>query len=415
MECPFASWKGYCFGIALMSMAGKEHHTIKYAIRAWSPNTIKSYNTGWKRLLTFMFEQEGFEHSFDSEESIRKLMEEFITWLIRENDERCSPSAVDITKSSVVSLFGLAFNINSKFFSDAKIITQMLKGHRRMHPKLPRYLESWDISLFIDYCRNNFESEAGYPDFYECLQNRTIGIIAVFTFLRPVEIANLSFQGSREVTEGLYLTTLIKTEYARAAAVFIPKLSDDKISPYYWVTALRKKVLETNPKATSLFMTQSGQFKCSTYQIRKALNNILIKLGLGNIYTAYSFKHAAMSYLVKQNVPAAQIEEACRYKFVMRQSMLAQFYAVTEASLKIPRILAEAYLKNSTPNNPLPNPSPEEEELKDIKSLEKYYNKLDDLYIQEEFDLPRRLNIDPPTEEVSASYKDKETGKWILN
>jgi hypothetical protein len=80
----------------------------------------------------------------------------------------------------------------------------------------------------------------------------------------------------------------------------------------------------------------------TTYHIRKILINNSTKAGIPSHFTAYSYKHAAISYLVRFNIPQQQIEQACRFKFHKHE------YAVSESVKQIHKLLAYATSQNRT-------------------------------------------------------------------
>jgi hypothetical protein len=74
----------------------------------------------------------------------------------------------------------------------------------------------------------------------------------------------------------------------------------------------------------------------------------LTKAGIPSHFTAYSYKHAAISYLVKFNIPQQQIKQACRFKFYKQDSKIFAYYAISKSLKLIHKLLSSATSQNRT-------------------------------------------------------------------
>jgi hypothetical protein len=76
------------------------------------------------------------------------------------------------------------------------------------------------------------------------------------------------------------------------------------------------------------------------YKSRYLLKNLLSDLDFSEDKTPCSFKYAAISYLVNQNVPMESINEAASY--ATGSKMVRDRYSISTTQMQIHKLLAEA-------------------------------------------------------------------------
>jgi hypothetical protein len=106
-------------------------------------------------------------------------------------------------------------------------------------------------------------------------------------------------------------------------------------------TLIRPNELRSLRTDKSNFTRTTEGAQLSDNKIHLSLKAILSYIGPAQ-FGLYSFKHAAMTYLVKMNVPEAYIAQAARYKDKSQPSVIGKYYARTEAVKKIQILLSQA-------------------------------------------------------------------------
>jgi hypothetical protein len=181
------------------------------------------------------------------------------------------------------------------------------------------------------------------------------------------------------VDGGLILRTVVKTNQEKHTLVFVPKLSDDRIDPCGAVTELVKLVRQRhgNGEGIHLFMKYLERVPLFTYNLKSMLVETLRAAQIQR-YTAYTYKHAAMKYLVEHNVSLDTINTAARYK----KAIVGKFYSYVPSLRKMHELLAQAVTNNYKELPPpyetaivkaLPAPGPVSLEEKPQK-LVRYWN-----------------------------------------
>jgi site-specific recombinase XerD len=155
--------------------------------------------------------------------------------------------------------------------------------------------------------------------------------VVFFTILRPNELTNLSKQSIKHEKEGALLCTKVKTVNDQLVNVFIPKVEDIRICPWSHLNKLMEyNEINFTDNLDYIWLQPKGGSHLTTHHIWKILLNDLTKAGILSHFTAYSYKHAAISYLVRFGIPQQQIEQACRFKFHKQSSMISAYYTVSD-------------------------------------------------------------------------------------
>jgi integrase len=181
--------------------------------------------------------------------------------------------------------------------------------------KRERFVETWDAGLLLDYLRTvkiDLTEDIILDEDYRMLLNKTISLVAFFTILRPNELANLNKQSVKQQKDGALLCTKIKTVNDQLANIFIPKVEDTRICPWSHLNKLMEyNDISFKDDVNSIWKQPKGGSQLTTYHIRKILTENLSKAGIPSHFTAYSYKHVAIPFLVKFGIPQQQIERAC--------------------------------------------------------------------------------------------------------
>jgi integrase len=400
-QCPFEN-EGWCFAVALMTARGLSTD-LQYATlqQPYQPKTFKQYCFAWKRVALFVKETD-HPCSFYGPAAIQQFYVDFVMWLQDPLNKRIAASTVKVIKTALSTLLQITFSYNPTTERTAK---NLAKAWNKDHKTGARYIEMWEAANFLEWCnRNTFDFSVDPTEGqHELLQEKTLALIAFFTLLRPNELQSLKFKPDknfRRVENGIVTYITVKSYQNRITQLFIPNVDNNlQISPRHHVEHLLK--LRKAADEALFIDTKTGQ-QLSLYRIILALKEVLAQIGAAS-YGAYSFKHAAMTYLVKQNVPEKDINQAARYSSKGQQSVVGKYYACSEAQIKIFELIAQAANKRE---------NEEKERYKDVrKKVEEIKEKRKEK-LEEEIREDEKESEKPRVNKVKDIDTDSDSIDW---
>jgi integrase len=305
----------------------------------YQPKTFKEYCFGWKKVALFVKEND-HPCSFYGPGAIQQFYVDFILWVQDPQNKRITASTVRVIKTSLSTLLQVAFSYDP---TEAKIAKNLAKTWNKSHKQGARYLEMWNAADLLDWCEKNPIDFSVQPrmEQHDALQTKTMALIALFTLLRPNELASLKFKPEkdfRRLEDGIVTYITVKSYQNRITQVFIHNVENFHISPRHHVEHLLK--LRKEEDEAVFINLKTGQ-QLSLYMTILALKDVLGQIGQAS-YGAYSFKHAAMTFLVKQKVPEKDINAAARYSSKGQPSIMGKYYACSEATKQIFELIAKA-------------------------------------------------------------------------
>jgi hypothetical protein len=141
-------------------------------------------------------------------------------------------------------------------------------------------------------------------------------------------------------SDGLLVRAKLKNYSDKLVLVFVPMVLDQQtICPVTALDALNKFYLDHNMKTTYLFSGLDGVL-LPPATLTRLINELLIKVGIEQKFTAYSIKHSAISFLSENGISVEDIAAAARYKEA--DSVVAKHYAVLPAIKRVHALLAKA-------------------------------------------------------------------------
>jgi hypothetical protein len=303
-----------------------------------------------------------------NKEDLGELFINYLIWM-KEKDENnelvnIKKSEFHLCSSAVSSFLQLIFKDSQNAFVN-KITRQVSRGYNLEYVKVERYQELWDANIAMKYWNNKvfdidkIPQEDKVKESFLFYRNKTIFLFAFFSLLRPSELANLRISKDFRLStkDGDFFTLEIKSFSGWKRKVFVPRLENKKLCPLenleklIIVTRQYQMILQTEEE---LFGKKNGiintnlDFAFLKDNCRDKLNcrliSISIKRELENMgidvskYTAYSMKHAVVSFLTKLHVPADLLDTLVHYK--MKNKTIITHYAHFEASKQLYKLLA---------------------------------------------------------------------------
>jgi hypothetical protein len=278
-------------------------------------------------------------------------------------------------------LFSKAYfpKISPGFFKFNKAICTLFKYREKHQYDLSNRKEISNIESFFAWCYNSYNQKVidtmcSDKDFIQ-LQKRVCGLIIIFTLLHPSEINLINSSEILTVDEGLFLYTSPKSQKAKYLPIFLPKLDNKIISPYFWCLQLLYNN-KYKSKSPYLFIDlKDSNNPLPPSSICAYLFQIIEEMKLiDRDYSSYSFKRATMSYFNNKGFDEKRTITACRHTICNQKDLLYTHYKVKSEYLPLLNVLLQTIPKNipqfissSSPSSTI-TPS-NEQSSKNISSL----------------------------------------------
>jgi site-specific recombinase XerD len=335
--------RGKLFFISLMRLMDFSPKRIKaQLIECNASSTMQSYFSAWNYFFDFLVSEGTYENGFDNRVEIQKTFDDFIFWISDEDEPICPKGSVRLVRSAVSFALESIFQYSP---TDAKSAKNLMKTFRLKNPLGRKYLKTWDAGILLDFYRvDKPPAMEIVPSYYfNWVQQKTAALLMLFTLLRPSELHRLEYTSLSYDRQpgGIILQVKIKS-HSGNSLILIPKLMEETICPYTILTELTRlngiaKKFDNN----RVFVDWDSGINISFYKIKSHLDDVLEKIGVDKFGSTYSFKHSAISYLIKRGVKISEIREAALYK--NSQDVITKNYAPFECSIKLQLILQKAF------------------------------------------------------------------------
>ena len=131
-----------------LTCAGVSTETAKVIISSWRESTIKQYGSHFKRWVRFCGEQQI--------DVINPSVNNILNYLTMLHQGNLGYSSVNTAKSMLSSLFSL---LHKRDIGKEPLIRHFMKGIFNLKPALPRYVNTWNVQVVIDYLDSLITSE----------------------------------------------------------------------------------------------------------------------------------------------------------------------------------------------------------------------------------------------------------------
>jgi site-specific recombinase XerD len=346
-EMEYQYQKGVLFFIQVAVAKGWRESKIYHIILSYAD--AKGYVASWGKLIDFIIEEEEYDESFESEAGRNKIYPDFIEWLTMEEINpdgdkeliNATEGSIRACKSHVSTLFKLLYNKSPMEQYDIK---RQIVPFLQEHPVVPKYLVVWDAGILLDYYRNIHEIFQSRKEGITFVQQKVAALVMFFGLLRPKEIAELTFKGAQQNESGIIFGTTVKASKHAMITLFLPKVEEECICPVRAVERLKELNRQIRGGGytanKSLFIDPDTLRQLTKEIISKLIRGLLRTIGIEEKYTAYSIKHAAMSYLMANNTSVNTLEIMAHYK--KARNTVAEHYAVVPFLQQAHMMLARA-------------------------------------------------------------------------
>ncbi|CAC5386194.1 unnamed protein product [Mytilus coruscus] len=117
--------------------------TADIILQSWRQSTGKQYGTYFKRYMCFSNKKQT--------DPLDPSINTVLSFLSSLYDSGLSYSAINTVKSAISSICSVTSGID---IGKHKLVTRYMRGIFNARPSLPKYTETWDVNIVLDYLKS---------------------------------------------------------------------------------------------------------------------------------------------------------------------------------------------------------------------------------------------------------------------
>lgn len=287
--------------------------SVPTMVNSLSKSTLNQYSTTYKKWWLYCKKHNFDIYSVSVGNVISFLYELFV--------EKLSYASINTYKSALT----LILDISN---SDEILIKRFLKGVFRDRPSFPKYTETWDPSIVLQYLKQWYPLE---NITLEQLTKKLATLLILASGHRINTLSKISIDNISKKSDGVYIyfTDFLKTSsYSRAQPILKLRVFDNHLDLCVVTTLMsyldRTQSIRDNEKY--LFLTHRKPFhRASTQTISRWVKDVMKSSGINiNKFKSHSTRHASTSAFFRAGLSIDSIKEAAGWS---RKSMVfAKFY-----------------------------------------------------------------------------------------
>jgi integrase len=251
-------------------------------------------------------------------------VEEGVNFLAVLYDEGIGYSALNTARSALSTVFTLP---NNQTFGTQPLVTRFMKGVFETRPSLPRYSETWDVNVVLDYLAG-----LGQPEEQDLkmLTYKTVMLLALLTGQRrqTLHALNITTMDLNREKCNFVITSLLKTsrpgKHLASIEVQSYKL-DRKLCPVAHIEEYVKRTIDLRGNQHRLFISHQKPHKeVSGDTVSRWLKNTLDLAGVNTAkFGAHSTRAATTSAAKAMNMPIDLIMQSAGWT---QESTFGKYY-----------------------------------------------------------------------------------------
>jgi hypothetical protein len=220
-----------------------------------------------------------------------------------------SYSTVNIARSTLVNTFPL-LNLSSD-----PLIQRLLKSASLLYPSQPRYSDTFNLQLVLDFISSNLTS----PLTLEQLTIKTAFLLASSAIMRSSDLARISFSSISFQDSSASFTVIGPKEASLLEPNRLVKIACTSPSSSCAACSLKRYIERTRPQRAfvhdRLFLSLSKNSAASSQTIARWLTSVLALAGVDtSLYKAHSVRSAAATLQLKQGQTVEQVMKLGHWK-----------------------------------------------------------------------------------------------------
>lgn len=249
-------------------------------------STWKQYQSNFKKWEVFCVENKSSVWN--------PTINSVLSFLASLFDSGLGYTTINSMRSSLSTIIG---KVDGQSLGSHPLVCRLLKGVSNSRPPKPKYQQTWDSDLVLNFCR-----ELGLNTTLN-LFDMSLKLIALPTLttgqrvqtLSAINVSNIKLLGDGSC-EIVILTKLKSTKPGDATVLSLPKFTDNNLCVVNTLThylTITKELRQDD----KLFVSTRPPHRAATRDtLSRWLKTVLLKSGIDvNIYSAHSFRHSSTS------------------------------------------------------------------------------------------------------------------------
>ena len=298
-------------------MQGISKRVTELLIESWRTNTNTSYNSAWRKWHSWCTRR-GCDPTSTSINNVLQFLADQFDSGLQYRSINSLRSAISMTHT----------NISGIPIGQHPLVSRLLRGIFNIRPPLPRYSQSWNVSMVINFLSNYKSADLSVFQ----LAKKAVTLLALVNADRCSDLAALDRDHLRWTELGAEFTVVQLTKTRKPGPprkVLYPKFdSNREICP---VTVLHLYMEKTAGQVASLgspkpvFVTSRKPFRrARAGTIGHWIKDLLNTAGVNTeVFSAHSTRSASTSYAASKGVPINDILKAANWS---SETTFEQYY-----------------------------------------------------------------------------------------
>ena len=269
---------------------------IKNSIR---DSSMRQYTVYLKRFFTFCFHNHISLCQVTNVHIVNFLQELFASGL--------GYSALNTARSSISTLFDM---IGKPKIGEDKLVCRFMKGVFQLKPSLPRYINTWDPSIVLDYMRSIGDNLQLLPLSMKCVTLLALCSSQRLSTIHGITVDDISITHERCCIRFTKLSKQSRIGYHLNECV-LDTFDDPLVCPVRCITLYLEKTRPlrlSDGESKNLFLTTNQPHKVASKDtLSRWVKNVLKVSGLDPKFKPHSIRSATSSDLFFKGIPVDDI------------------------------------------------------------------------------------------------------------
>ena len=285
-------------------------------LSSWRQKSSKTYDSLCKKWISWCVERKS--------DPVSGPIEEVVNFLAHLYNEGYQYRSLNAYRSAIASMHT---PIEGLSIGQHPLVSRLLKGVFQSRPPLPKYLETWDVSIVLTYLDKQSVDES-LP--LKLLSQRTAMLLALTRPARSADLSKLDISRFRKTPEGAIFSPVVLAKQSRPGRglkeFFFPRFPENpRLCPVVSLELYleRTKPLRTN--ASQLFISfVKPHLPVSSSTVARWLKDVMGAAGIDiSNFKAHSVRGASTSAAASRGITTEEILEAADWS---TESSFRRFY-----------------------------------------------------------------------------------------
>ena len=228
---------------------------------------------------------------------------EFLT-LLHEQGQKYS--AINSARSALSALYSI-LGVNN--FGSNSLISRFMKGIYESDTPMPRYKETWDVSVVLNYLKNLKENEfLSLPD----LTLKLCALLALITAQRTQTLHSIRVSCIHKVDKGINIEIIDKIKNSKPGVETVLKLEpyhDKKLCVIETLENYLERTRKLRKGHDKLFLCYKSPFQASSKNtISRWIKTVMDRAGIDvSVFKPHSVRSASSSAMLREGTPLEKV------------------------------------------------------------------------------------------------------------